>query len=162
RQLREANEQLARSLTLQQRLVEQVLGGHGVVGIARELATLLQRPVVLHDDLLRTLAGASPPGGLGWEALALPSDGLGNAELAVTGVALETARLRARVDLEQELRGEVVMDLLNGAFSSAETIGARVAQLGFDPAEPRQVAVLRLEASAAPPGRLDDSEQLRL
>jgi len=221
RELREANEQLARSLTLQQRLVEQVLSDRGIGGIARELASLLQRPVVLHDDLLRTLAGASPPGGESWEVLALPSDGLRDPalsaflrelaasrapsarpaplrgaprlvapvirsptevsgylvlpwqepltsldraliEVAITGVALEMAKLRARVELEQDLRGEVVMDLLTGAYSSPDTIAARVAQLGFDLAEPRDVVVLRLEAPAPPDRRLGDSEQLRL
>jgi GAF domain-containing protein/sugar diacid utilization regulator len=219
RQLREANEQLALSLTLQRRLVEQVVRGQGVAGLARELATLLRRPVVLHDDMLRALAGASPSGSDEWQTLALPGDGLENTELvaflrelaatgapseraapladgvprlvapvvrsagevsgflvlpwpgqlqaldralidvAITGVALELATLRARVDLEHELRGEVVLDLLNGSFSSPDTIRARVRQLGFDLADPRYVAVLSL-SDGAPDGRAGDSDQL--
>jgi DNA-binding PucR family transcriptional regulator len=223
RDLREANEQLALSLTLQRRLVEQVVGGHGINGIARELAALLRRPVVLHDAMLRTLAGASPSGTDDWQSLALPSDGLANLSLAAfllevsrnaapaerpvplsggdprlvapvvasagevagylvlpwparllsldralidvatTGIALEMATLRARVDLEDELRGEVVLDLLNGSFSSPETISARVAQLGFDLAEHRHVAVLSLggpDMPDVPDGRLKNSEQV--
>jgi sugar diacid utilization regulator len=64
------------------------------------------------------------------------------------------------VDLEHELRGEVVLDLLNGSFSSPETISARVAQLGFDLAEPRYVAVLSLGAQNGADERVDTSDQL--
>ncbi|MBV9355563.1 MAG: GAF domain-containing protein, partial [Chloroflexi bacterium] len=82
RELREANDQLARSLTLQQRLVEQVLGDRGIAGLVEQLATLLQTPAVVHDELLRTLAGASPDGSDDWARLALPGDGLANPALA--------------------------------------------------------------------------------
>ncbi len=208
------------SLTLQQRLVDQVVRGQGIAGIARELAALLKRPVVLHDAMLRTLAGASPSGNGDWRMLALPGDGLEDPRLAaflehlartgapsehpapldsgdlrlvapvvrsaadiagylvlpwpgqlgsldralidvaITGIALEMATLRTRVELEHELRGEVVLDLLNGSFSSAETIAARVAQLGFDLGEPRYVVVLRTVGQPMPDGRMDDSDQV--
>ena len=47
-------------------VIDQVVRGQGITGIARELAALLKRPVVLHDALLRTLAGASKTGARPW------------------------------------------------------------------------------------------------
>ncbi len=204
RDLARANDELERSLTLQQRLVKQVLLDRGPRGIAQELGRLLDRPVVLQDHLFRVMAGAAPGEGVGWEELPLPRDeashprlsrflarlrATGRAapvpsgalegpprlvapirigretsgylilpsegrltsldraliEVASTGVALELAKLRAQVEVEHRLRGDVVTDLVNGAYASPDSISARAAQLGYDLSEPRDVIVLRID-----------------
>ncbi|MBV9358632.1 MAG: helix-turn-helix domain-containing protein, partial [Chloroflexi bacterium] len=76
------------------------------------------------------------------------------------GVALELAKLHARVSLEQDLRGEVVLDLLNGAFSTPDMIAARVAQLGFDLAQPRRLILLKLSPANGRARPVDEAEQL--
>jgi sugar diacid utilization regulator len=67
--LADANGELARSLTVQQRLAEQVLLGSGLPGIATTLAEHLGRRVVIQDDLHRLIAGAAPDAGEGWRDL---------------------------------------------------------------------------------------------
>jgi sugar diacid utilization regulator len=67
--LAEANDEMARSLTVQQRLAEQVLLGTGLPGIATALAEHLGRRVVIQDELHRLVAGAAPDAGDGWRAL---------------------------------------------------------------------------------------------
>jgi len=74
-QLERANVELSRSLTLQRRLVDRVLSDAGPEAVVEELATLLERPVVLQDHRLRVIAGACPPGGGDWEPLALDGSG---------------------------------------------------------------------------------------
>lgn len=71
-ELSATNEQLTRSLTVQMRLTEQVVLGRGLGGIASELASLLDGPVVVQDHLWRPVAGASPDGGEGWSSLVVP------------------------------------------------------------------------------------------
>lgn len=74
-QLERANEELSRSLTLQRRLVDQVLSDAGPAAVVGELSALLGRPVVLHDQRLRVVAGAAPPDGGLWEDLVLDTSG---------------------------------------------------------------------------------------
>jgi sugar diacid utilization regulator len=69
RALAETNRDLTRSMTVQQRLADQVLIDSGPGGIARVLAEHLGRRVVIQDDLHRPIAGASPDGGVEWRAL---------------------------------------------------------------------------------------------
>jgi sugar diacid utilization regulator len=66
------------------------------------------------------------------------------AEIAVSGVALEFAKLRAASEVEHRLGGEVALDLITGSFSSADAIDARCARLGFDLGQPRAVLVFRV------------------
>lgn len=219
--LARANEELERSLTLQQRLVKQVLLDRGPGAVAQELADLLARPVVLQDHLFRIIAGASPDGAHGWEDLALPRDAAGRPklarflerlhasgrgapvpagaldgpvrlvapirvgretsgylvlpserrlasldraliEVASTGVALELAKLRAQVEVEHRLRGDVVTDLATGAYASPDSISARAGQLGYDLSEPRDVIVLRIDDFAAVAARLGETRGLEL
>lgn len=65
----ETNRELARSLTVQGRLVEQVLMDGGPNGIAAVLAEHLGRNVVIQDHLHRVIAGAAPDGGTAWRSL---------------------------------------------------------------------------------------------
>lgn len=221
RDLARANDELDRSLTLQQRLVKQVLLDRGPRGVSQELAHLLDRPVVLQDHLFRVIAGAAPGGAGGWEELALPRDetvrpklarllerirATGRAapvpsgafdgparlvvpirigretsgylilplegrlasldraliEVASTGVALEFAKLRAQVEVEHRLRGDVVTDLVTGAYASPDSISARAAQLGYDLSEPRDVIVLRIDGFEAVAARLGETRALDL
>ena len=95
--LASANEQLSRSLTLQRRLVEQVLADHGPTAVVSELADLLGHPVLVQDRLLRVIAGASPDRTDEWRELALPQSVLGNRSLAAHTRDLGSSRRPARL-----------------------------------------------------------------
>jgi sugar diacid utilization regulator len=69
RDLATSNQDLSRSLAVQQRLAEAVLAGTGPAGIATVLAEHLDREVVIQDHLRRSIAGAQPGGGEGWRRL---------------------------------------------------------------------------------------------
>ena len=75
RELAETNRALTRSLTVQQRLAEQVLLDGGPAGIAQVLADHLERRVVIQDHLHRLIAGAAPGGGDDWLSLLGAADG---------------------------------------------------------------------------------------
>ena len=75
RELAETNRALTRSLTVQQRLAEQVLLDGGPVGIAQVLAEHLERRVVIQDHLHRLIAGAAPGGGDDWRTLVGVAEG---------------------------------------------------------------------------------------
>ena len=66
RVLADTNRELSRSLTVQQRLAEQVILDAGPAGIATVLAEHLGRRVVIQDHLHRLIAGAAPDGGDAW------------------------------------------------------------------------------------------------
>lgn len=221
--LAEVNEALARSLSLQQRLVGRVLADEGPQAIAQELADLLRVPVVLQDDGLRVVAGAAPDS-TDWRSLGVPRSMLGEPEfarfldgllqtshatgmefesaeagaswrivpvragprdvhgylilptqepaltpldqalieVATTAVALEFSKRRARVDVEQKLRGDVVMDLLTGSYDSEDAIIARAARLGFDLSIPRDVIALRVDGLDTPESVRDHSREIAL
>ncbi len=205
RELAGANEELGRSLSLQRRLVEQVLLDRGLPAVVAELATLLRRAAVVQDHLLRLLASAGPEGAPVAPGLPIPRDlaadpavgaflrdlvATGRArtappdllpgperlvaairvggpetasylvleaggplsrldralvEVASTGVALELAKVRAQVEVERRLRGDVIMDLLSDASLSPEAISARAAHLGYDLSDPRDLLVLAID-----------------
>lgn len=197
RELSDTNQELVRSLSLQQRLTEQVLHGGGPKALARELARVLDRPVVIQDHLWRLIACAAPDGGEAWRplvvdrpapkaarragaTLANPSTAPGTGwdaqdgrvvvpirvgrdlvghlvigwegtfsavdcalvYISSTCAALEFAKIRAALDVEHQLRGEVVLELLHGTFSSEEAISLRAARLGYDLAEPRDLLLV--------------------
>ena len=165
RELARTNEDLVRSVSLQRRLTEQVLSGDGPAAVAKELAAVLDRPIVIEDHLGRPIAGASPDAGDGWRALIGPASerspaaeprvsvpvrvgpelvgrltlGHGSpdpvdralVDIASTAVALEFAKLRAALDVEQRVRGDVIHDLLAAAFASPDEIAMRAARLGY-------------------------------
>ncbi len=210
RELSETNRELVRSLSLQQRLTDQVLLGGGLSAVAAELARVIDRPVVIQDHLWRPIVGAMPDGNEGWRSLAMERPDLrphrrnGRAErqpadpdrgweatdgrlvvpirvghdlvghlvigwegafgpvdralvhIAATCSALEFARVQAAIDVEQRVRGDVVVELLQGRFSSEETISLRAARLGYDLADPRDVFVIDA-AMASPHDSAEDS-----
>jgi sugar diacid utilization regulator len=199
RTLAEANDEMARSLSVQQRLAEQVLLGTGLPGIATVLAEHLGRRVVIQDDLHRLIAGAAPDAGDGWRQLLTDGDGTDGrkrpdrdsfaiairvgpdvaghlllssdadlgpidralVDVATTGVALEFAKQRAAVEVEERLRGEAIADLLSGAYTSEEAIAARAARLGHDLAQPHDLIVIDVAPGAAETAGGADGDRLR-
>ncbi len=188
RVLTETNAELSRSLAVQQRLAEQVLLDAGPGGIAEVLATELGRGVVIQDHIRRVIAGASPDGSEDWRQLVDgPSDpepitvpvrigrevvghlllsaerDLGPidralVDIAATGAALEFAKVRATVEVEERLRGEVIADLLAGTYVSEAAMAARAARLGHDLGQPHDLLVIDVdgERSNEEIGRLAD------
>ena len=200
--LADTNRELSRSLTVQQRLAEQVLLDAGPAGIARVLAEHLRRSIVIQDHLHRLIAGASPDGGESWRSLVDQGGASSGAapgapdsrepfavavrvgrevaghlllssdddlapidralvDVATTGVALEFAKVRAALEAEAGLRGEVASDLLGGTYPSEEAIAARAARLGYDLAEPRDLLVVDLAPGRDADGAPDWTEHER-
>lgn len=180
RVLAETNRELSRSLEVQQRLAEQVLLDGGPAGIADVLAAHLGRRVVIQDHIRRVIAGASPDGSEDWRGLVETSpdpepfsvavrvgrevaghlllsaeQDLGHidralVDVAVTGVALEFAKIRATLEVEERLRGEAMGDLLTGAYPDETSMAARVARLGHDLGRPHDLLVIDV-APVSPP-----------
>jgi sugar diacid utilization regulator len=172
RELALANRELSRSLEVQQQLAEQVLLDAGPAGIARVLAAHLGRCVVIQDHIRRVIAGASPDGDDHWRRLAEPAaepeplsvavrvgrDVAGHlllsaeqeigpidralVDVAVTGVALEFAKIRATLEVEERLRGEAMSDLLAGTYPNETAMAARAARLGLDLGRPHDLLVI--------------------
>jgi sugar diacid utilization regulator len=170
---------LSRSLTVQQRLAEQVLLDGGPGGIAEVLAEHLGRRVVIQDHIHRVIAGASPDGRDDWrdllETTAEPEpfsvavrvgrevaghlilsaeQELGPidralVDIAVTGVALEFAKIRATIEVEERLRGEAMADLLSGTYPNEAAMASRAARLGHDLGRPHDMLVI--DVSPDPP-----------
>jgi sugar diacid utilization regulator/putative methionine-R-sulfoxide reductase with GAF domain len=63
-------------------------------------------------------------------------------DIASTGVALEFAKIRAALDVEQRVRGDVIHDLLTAAFASPDEIATRAARLGYVLGDLRDVFIL--------------------
>lgn len=172
RVLAETNADLSRSLVVQQRLAEQVLLDRGPAGIADVLAEHLGRRVVIQDHIHRVIAGASPTGGDDWRALVeghpepepfsvairvgrevaghlvlsaehdlAPID-RALVDVAVTGVALEFAKIRATLEVEERLRGEAIADLLGGTYPDEPAMAARAARLGHDLGSPHDLMLI--------------------
>jgi sugar diacid utilization regulator/putative methionine-R-sulfoxide reductase with GAF domain len=190
RVLAETNRELSRSLAVQQRLAEQVLLDGGPGGIAAVLAAHLGRRIVIQDHIRRVIAGASPDGGDDWQGLVGGSADpepfavavrvgrevaghlLLSAEqdigpidralvdVAVTGVALEFAKIRATLEVEERLRGEVTADLLAGTYPSEAAMAARAARLGHDLGTPHDVFVIDVTTDGADEPGDDRARQL--
>ncbi len=86
-------------------------------------------------------------------------------DVATTGVALEFAKERAAVAVEERLRGEAATDLLTGTYPNEDVIAARAARLGYDLSEPRDVIVIDVATPSGPSGgvvRDDDGPRRHL
>ncbi|HEV8696793.1 MAG TPA: helix-turn-helix domain-containing protein [Candidatus Limnocylindrales bacterium] len=179
RVLAETNAELSRSLAVQQRLAEQVLLDRGPAGIAEVLAEHLGRRVVIRDHIRRVIAGASPDGGEDWRQLVEDStepepfsvavrvgrEVAGHlvlsaeqdlapidralVDVAVTGVALEFAKIRATLEVEERLRGEAMADLFNGTYPDEAAMAARAARLGHDLSRPHDLVVIDVRPTTA-------------
>jgi sugar diacid utilization regulator len=186
RVLAETNAELSRSLVVQQRLAEQVLLDRGPAGIAEVLAENLRRRVVIQDHIRRVIAGASPAGGDDWRALVEGSpepepfsvairvghEVAGHlvlsaeqdlapidralVDVAVTGVALEFAKIRATLEVEERLRGEAIADLLGGTYPDEPAMAARAARLGHDLSSPHELMLVDIGPATPPGGPVDD------
>jgi sugar diacid utilization regulator len=146
--LAHANRELDRSLTLQQRIVRQILLDRGPAGVAKELAEVLERAVVVQDHLLHIVAGADPEGsssrnGAVWQEVALPRDvgsvdglegiletvrGTGvPAELPSTGPG--AARVIAPIRLGSETAGYLILPV-SGALDPLDRALLEIAGTG--------------------------------
>src|SRR5690349_2380389 len=192
RVLAETNGELSRSLVVQQRLAEQVLLDRGPAGIAEVLAENLGRRVVIQDHIHRVIAGASPAGGDDWRALLEGSpepeafsvairvgrEVAGHlvlsaeqdlapidralVDVAVTGVALGFAKIRATLEVEERLRGEAIADLLGGTYPDEPAMAARAARLGHDLGSPHELMLVDVAAPATrSPGASDEDGAAR-
>jgi sugar diacid utilization regulator len=99
RALTESNRDLTRSLTVQQRLADQVLLDSGPAGIAQVLAEHLGRRIVIEDDLRRPVAGAAPDGGDDWRVLLDASEGTAGKSGIVAGTAPHIVPVRVGADI---------------------------------------------------------------
>jgi sugar diacid utilization regulator len=183
RVLAETNAELSRSMAVQQRLAEQVLLDRGPAGIAGVLAENLGRRVVIQDHIRRVIAGASPGGGDDWRALLetdpepepfsvairIGREVAGHlvlsaendlapidralVDVAVTGVALEFAKIRATLEVEERLRGEAIADLLGGTYPDEAAMAARAAKLGHDLGTAHELMLI--DIASAPTGEVD-------
>ena len=188
RVLAETNGELSRSLVVQQRLAEQVLLDRGPAGIAEVLAEHLGRRVVIQDHIRRVIAGASPSGADDWRALVEGSpepepfsvairvgrEVAGHlvlsaeqdlapidralVDVAVTGVALEFAKIRATLEVEERLRGEAIADLLGGTYPDEPAMAARAARLGHDLGSPHELMLVDVAVPTASSGASDEDE----
>jgi sugar diacid utilization regulator len=73
-------------------------------------------------------------------------------DIAVTGVALEFAKIRATLEVEERLRGEATADLLAGTYPSEAAMAARAARLGHDLGRPHDVLVVDVAPLEGPVG----------
>lgn len=69
-------------------------------------------------------------------------------DVAVTGVALEFAKLRAALEAEERLRGEATGELLAGTFRDEATLAARAARLGHDLGAPHELLVFDVSGAS--------------
>ena len=191
RVLAETNGELSRSLVVQQRLAEQVLLDRGPAGIAEVLAEHLGRRVVIQDHIRRVIAGASPSGADDWRALVEGSpepepfsvairvgrDVAGHlvlsaeqdlapidralVDVAVTGVALEFAKIRATLEVEERLRGEAIADLLGGTYPDEPAMAARAARLGHDLGSPHELMLVDVAVPTASSGASVEDDATR-
>lgn len=66
-------------------------------------------------------------------------------DIAATGAALEFAKIRATVEVEERLRGEAITDLLAGSYPTEAAMAARAARLGHDLGQPHELLVIDVE-----------------
>ena len=70
-------------------------------------------------------------------------------DIAATGAALEFAKIRATVEVEDRLRGEAIADLLAGSYPTEAAMAARVARLGHDLGQPHDLLVIDVDVDGA-------------
>ncbi len=83
-------------------------------------------------------------------------------DVAVTGVALEFAKLRAALEAEERLRGEATTELLAGTFRDEVTVAARAARLGHDLGAPHDILVFDVAGATDDAAASHDRERMLL
>lgn len=76
-------------------------------------------------------------------------------EIATTGIALELVRVEAATEVERRVRGEVLVDLLEGRLVAADEIERRTLPLGFDLSQPHHVLLMEPTLLQAPDATVD-------
>ncbi len=176
--LRDQRDLLHRSEQIHEQLLVVAVRGGGIPGLARTLAALVERPVVVDDPRGEVLAAsggvddlparpdAGAAAGSPWDLRPVALDGDTVARLwwpaspaltaldrravdhAAVVVSLEMARLRTGQEVEFRLRGELLADLLAGA--SMVEVRDRAARLGHDLDRSHVVVVGRVAGGSAP------------
>jgi sugar diacid utilization regulator len=169
--LDERNAMLEQAFSIHRELTRAGLSGVGLDGVGEAVVNLLDRPLVLEQEITSPFRRTwAPPGAEVDEhepGLELPL--LGGAEeigtLRVQGtfelapidrmaleqagivVALELAKLRTARDVESRLRGEILEELLEREGAVPARIADRAALLGLDLSKPHRVLVVRPDAA---------------
>ena len=180
RDVADKNATLTRALTLHQTLSEAALSGEGIDGIAKELAGVMEREVVVarnggahrevRYDQNGTVSAPEPherprEGDASTEIMAGPErmgtiSVDGDAELtdlqrtalrqAATVMALEIMRERASLEAEWRLRGELLEEIIDAEGDWSEGLVLRAEQVGVDLDEPRCLAVIESVEACQP------------
>ncbi|SDY63331.1 helix-turn-helix domain-containing protein [Herbiconiux ginsengi] len=141
---------LAKSEEIHRRLLRVSLESGGIDGVVRTLADLIGRPVALDDPTGRPLSAGPglPPDVVGLEfPVTLGNEEVGRLRIADAEhgldpidaravdharvvIALEVLRIRAALEAEHRIQGEVLTDVL--LFGMTERSLRRAAALGYD------------------------------
>ena len=161
--LAEQNRLLEGSFAVHRTLTAAALTGAGRAHICIELARLLDTEIVLEQDISPpfrdrfSAAGAVPDGPDG--TISLPVEDLGRVivcgldaltplqakalEHAATVLALELVKERAQQQVEWQLQGDLLSELLDASAPVAPSLAARARRHGVDLARPHRIIAVR-------------------
>ena len=161
--LAEQNRLLERSFAIHRTLTEAALTGAGRAHISTELARLLDTEIVLEQDIsppfrARYSAAGEVPDGAP-STIRLPVEDLGHVEVcgldaltplqskalehAATVLALELVKERASQQVEWQLQGDLLSELLDAGTPLAPSLIARARRHGVDLARGRRILAVR-------------------
>jgi DNA-binding PucR family transcriptional regulator len=161
--LAEQNRLLESSFAIHRTLTEAALTGAGPPHICTELARLLDTEIALEQDIsppfrARYSATGQVPDG-GGSTIQLPVEDLGRVEVcgldaltplqakalehAATVLALELVKERAAQQVEWQLQGDLLSELLDAAPPLAPSLIARARRHGVDLARRRRIVAVR-------------------
>jgi hypothetical protein len=161
--LAEQNRLLESSFAIHRTLTEATLTGAGRAHICTELARLLGTEIVLEQDVsppfrARYSAAGEVPDGAG-STVRLPVEDLGRVEVcdldaltllqakaldhAVAVLALELVKERAAQQVEWQLQGDLLSELLDAGTPLAPSLIARARRHGVDLARGRRIVAIR-------------------
>ncbi len=161
--LAEQNRVLERSFAIHRTLTEAALTGAGRAHICTELARLLDTEIVLEQDIsppfrARYSAAGEVPD-VGASTIRLPVEDLGRVEVcgldtltplqakalehAATVLALELVKERASQQVEWQLQGDLLSELLDAGTPLAPSLVARARRHGVDLARGRRIVAVR-------------------
>lgn len=177
--LTESNRALQAAADVHRALTDASLAGAGLQELVDELSRILDRGVLLEQDVVEPTRisavgedGADEPAELAQDGVPVMAGGaqlgslhaLGDAPLdagslrvlerGATVMALELVKQQAAIDVEWRLRGELLEEILHG---SSDLAGAavRAERFGVDLTRPRCVVILEPKVAAQLPVLLD-------
>ncbi|GAC1314220.1 MAG: hypothetical protein NVSMB2_03310 [Chloroflexota bacterium] len=177
------NSLLRQGEQIHQHLTELILRDAGLEAIVDRIADLIGHPVSLYDSHRHPLAARRS---LEWleslsstrhvVPLGTEEDGLGTLEVhgldaplegldlraveyGATVAALELLKQRAVSQVEQQLRGGLLDDLLGGEYDNPDSLERRARHLGFEPACVYRVLVLALDTSPSAAANFEERQR---